>query len=80
MLYESQKERHYQLFSILMHDGEANSGHYYCYIFDDKKGIWWKFNDRKVSVENEEDIFKEAYGQADSKKNACCLFYRNVKK
>lgn len=39
----------YELFSILIHEGKANSGHYFCYIFDDKTQCWWKFNDRIVT-------------------------------
>ncbi|KRX02484.1 hypothetical protein PPERSA_11824 [Pseudocohnilembus persalinus] len=78
-MYEQNQNQKYELFSILMHDGEAMSGHYYCYILDDKTGEWWKFNDRIVTKANEQEIFEEAYGNGNSKKNACCLFYRNAK-
>lgn len=45
-----------------MHEGEANSGHYFCYVYDDKKNCWWKCNDRKVTIADEEKLFKEAFG------------------
>lgn len=57
-----QKEHPYFLHSILIHDGFANMGHYYSYIYDRAKKIWWKFNDHMVSVESEEVVLSEAYG------------------
>lgn len=46
-----------------MHDGVAESGHYYSYIFDFNKGIWRKFSDINVSEEPDENkILNEAYG------------------
>lgn len=56
-IYDSNKKYHYRLFSILMHEGGANSGHYFCYVYDDIKECWWKFNDRKVTLADEEKIF-----------------------
>jgi hypothetical protein len=31
----------YYLHAILMHDGRADSGHYYSFIFDRKLNCWW---------------------------------------
>lgn len=57
------KNHRYLLTAILMHEGKAESGHYYSYIFDHKKNIWRKFNDINVIEElNEEKLLKEAYG------------------
>ena len=52
----------YHLHSICVHDGNANSGHYYTLIYDRFQKIWRKFNDIRVSEYNEEDVFKEAEG------------------
>lgn len=60
-----------------MHEGTADSGHYYCYIWDEKSKRWYKYNDSTVTEAKEEDLLFEAYGRPDSTKNACCLFYRN---
>ncbi|KAL4429973.1 hypothetical protein ABPG74_000339 [Tetrahymena malaccensis] len=67
----------YELFSILIHQGYANTGHYYCYIYDDKKQCWFKFNDSVVTKVTEEEVFKQSYGDQDNNCNACCLFYKN---
>lgn len=52
----------YQLHAILMHDGRADSGHYYSFIYDRKLSCWWRFSDHDVRMEAEEDVFKEAVG------------------
>ena len=39
----------YELFSVLVHAGTANAGHYYAYIKDAATGRWFKFNDRRVT-------------------------------
>ena len=48
---------------ILMHEGKAQSGHYYSYLHNFEKNLWQKFNDIHVTEEpNEAKIFDEAYG------------------
>lgn len=37
----------YDLYAILIHQGEINSGHYYAYI--KVKGIWYEFNDENIT-------------------------------
>ena len=49
---------------ILMHEGKAESGHYYSYLYNFEKSIWLKFNDIHVTEEtNEDKILQEAYGK-----------------
>ena len=68
----------YYLHAILIHDGTAESGHYYSFIFDRKQDCWWRFSDTNVQLETEDTVLKEAYGgQADSKKTASSLIYIN---
>ena len=51
----------YELTGITIHDGMADFGHYYDFIkAPDNK--WYKFNDTRVKVFNEDDIPKEAFG------------------
>ncbi|MFM7853591.1 MAG: hypothetical protein ACKO96_17135 [Flammeovirgaceae bacterium] len=38
----------YHLHAICVHDGNANSGHYYTFIKDHYADVWRKFNDSKV--------------------------------
>lgn len=66
----------YFLHAILMHDGLAESGHYYSFIFDRKKNCWWRFSDHDVRMELEEDVFKEAIG-GQQNKAAYSLMYVN---
>ena len=46
----------------MIHDGHAEQGHYYSYIYDRKMLNWWKFNDHNVSLETEETVLEEAFG------------------
>ena len=45
-----------------MHDGNAQSGHYYAFIRDRFNNRWLKFNDYRVSEVAEEEVFKESNG------------------
>ena len=66
------------LHAILVHDGLAESGHYYSFIFDRKQNCWWRFSDHNVQMETEADVFKESIGgQAGSHKTAYSLIYVN---
>lgn len=52
----------YQLQGICVHDGNAQSGHYYAFIRDRFNNRWLRFNDYRVSEVTEEEIFKESNG------------------
>jgi ubiquitin carboxyl-terminal hydrolase 25/28 len=67
-------QRPFFLHAIIIHDGLAENGHYYTYVFDRIKKLWWKLNDHRVSIEKEEIVMKEAFG-GDGYKSACNLFY-----
>ncbi|GAB6023955.1 Ubiquitin carboxyl-terminal hydrolase 47 [Chamberlinius hualienensis] len=79
----------YELFSIMVHSGSANGGHYYAYIKSFKDGQWYCFNDQTVSRITYEDICK-TYGGGPPRSfysgsyscstNAYMLFYRQVNK
>lgn len=40
---------YYELFSIMIHSGSASGGHYYAYIKDFQKDMWFCFNDQTVT-------------------------------
>ena len=68
----------YYLHAILIHDGTAESGHYYSFIFDRKSQSWWRFSDVNVGPEVETVVMNESFGGLnDSKKTAYCLIYIN---
>jgi ubiquitin carboxyl-terminal hydrolase 25/28 len=52
----------YHLHAIIIHNGKANDGHYYSFIYDRAAKLWYRFNDHTVSKEAEDIVFSEAYG------------------
>jgi len=44
-IYSKFNHNPYYLHSVLIHEGSDNSGHYYVYIRNHKKGTYFKFND-----------------------------------
>lgn len=77
----------YELFSIMIHSGSASGGHYYAYIKDFQKNMWFCFNDSTVSRISEDDIqktygggFMRPYysGAYSSSTNAYMLMYRQI--
>ena len=74
--YTSKKERPYKLHAIMVHDGLADSGHYYTFIYDRVLKSWWKLNDQKATMETEETVMKEAMG-GDGLKTGYYLVYIN---
>ncbi|CAD8097227.1 unnamed protein product [Paramecium primaurelia] len=60
--YNNFKGNKYYLQSILIHEGMANSGHYYTYIKDFRLNKWFKFNDIRVTEETREKVFQDAIG------------------
>ncbi|ETO25574.1 Ubiquitin carboxyl-terminal hydrolase family protein, partial [Reticulomyxa filosa] len=51
----------YRLVGILVHTGNANSGHYYSYG-ESPDGKWWEFNDTEVSPFDPQNIDAETFG------------------
>ncbi|CAG9864755.1 unnamed protein product [Phyllotreta striolata] len=79
----------YELFSIMIHSGSANGGHYHAYIKDFDKNQWFCFNDQSVTSITEDDI-RKTYGGGprrgyysgaySSSTNAYMLMYRQIDK
>ncbi|XP_076350596.1 ubiquitin carboxyl-terminal hydrolase 47-like isoform X3 [Tachypleus tridentatus] len=79
----------YELFSIMVHSGSANGGHYYAYIKCFKDGQWYCFNDAQVTKITYDDI-RKTYGGGPSRgyyssaysssTNAYMLMYRQIEK
>ena len=64
----------YRLHAILVHEGQANGGHYWSYIFDANKNVWRKFNDVTVTETTWEDVQRESIGGYRNT-SAYCLLY-----
>jgi ubiquitin carboxyl-terminal hydrolase 25/28 len=60
--FKEYKNFPYYLHAILVHDGNAESGHYYTFIFDRVSEKWWRYNDFQVTEETEENVFAESFG------------------
>lgn len=80
----------YELFSIMVHSGSANGGHYYAYVKSFKDNQWFCFNDAQVSSVTYDEI-RKTYGGGpgrsgyyfsaySSSTNAYMLMYRQVDK
>ncbi len=71
--FSSVDKTKYNIFSIIIHEGTADHGHFYCFI---KWGSrWFKFNDFHVREMPQEEVMKIAFGDAGSIASAYCLFY-----
>ncbi len=46
-----------------MHEGDADTGHYYAFIYNHQLNKWYKFNDINVSEVLEEKVFRDAFGK-----------------
>ena len=52
----------YHLHGVCIHDGTAESGHYYSYIRDWSQGVWRQYNDHRINVVEEQQVLEEAQG------------------
>ncbi|XP_067939820.1 ubiquitin carboxyl-terminal hydrolase 7-like [Watersipora subatra] len=53
----------YRLHSAVIHEGTADSGHYYCYISPTCDNKWYMFNDDKVCRSSISAAIRENYGK-----------------
>ena len=73
--FESMKKYAFDLHTILMHSGGAESGHYYSFIYDAATKVWRKYNDENVTEVSEENVFTEAIGDGKAPASAYFLIY-----
>lgn len=60
--YVDMKNIPYYLHAICVHDGSAQSGHYYAFIYDRFQKKWRKYNDIRVTDVSEEEVFEQSQG------------------
>jgi ubiquitin carboxyl-terminal hydrolase 25 len=62
LAYRDINKTPYYLYSLLIHEGGADSGHYYSYTYDFQNSKWRKYNDINITEEAEEQVLKEGKG------------------
>jgi hypothetical protein len=71
----SELMRHkYDLHSILIHDGNADGGHYWAYIYDHTVKRWRKYNDMLITEVDEQEVFTKSIG-GDGQTSAYYFIY-----
>uniref|UniRef100_A0A8C9AJQ8 Ubiquitin carboxyl-terminal hydrolase n=1 Tax=Prolemur simus TaxID=1328070 RepID=A0A8C9AJQ8_PROSS len=68
----------YHLHAVLVHEGQANAGHYWAYIYNQSRQIWLKYNDISVTESSWEELERDSYGGLRNV-SAYCLMYINDK-
>ncbi|XP_032432255.1 ubiquitin carboxyl-terminal hydrolase 25 isoform X5 [Xiphophorus hellerii] len=69
----------YRLHAVLVHEGQANAGHYWAYIYDPHQRCWMKYNDISVTKSSWEELVRDSFGGYRNA-SAYCLMYINDKK
>ncbi|XP_042355609.1 ubiquitin carboxyl-terminal hydrolase 25 isoform X2 [Plectropomus leopardus] len=69
----------YRLHAVLVHEGQANAGHYWAYIYDPHQRCWMKYNDISVTKSTWEELVRDSFGGYRNA-SAYCLMYINDKK
>ncbi|KAL8190644.1 UNVERIFIED_CONTAM: Ubiquitin carboxyl-terminal hydrolase 25 [Gekko kuhli] len=68
----------YRLHAVLVHEGQANAGHYWAYIYDRCQRRWMKYNDISVTKSTWEELERDSFGGYRNA-SAYCLMYVNDK-
>ncbi|XP_036379497.1 ubiquitin carboxyl-terminal hydrolase 25 isoform X2 [Megalops cyprinoides] len=69
----------YRLHAVLVHEGQANAGHYWAYIYNPHHRRWMKYNDISVTKSSWEELMRDSFGGYRNA-SAYCLMYINDKK
>ncbi|XP_019412085.1 PREDICTED: ubiquitin carboxyl-terminal hydrolase 28 isoform X6 [Crocodylus porosus] len=64
----------YHLHAVLVHEGQANAGHYWAYIYDQPRKSWLKYNDISVTESSWEELERDSFGGLRNA-SAYCLMY-----
>lgn len=52
----------YRLHAVFTHSGDIKGGHYWIYIYDFQSGMWRSYNDDRVTIADEAQIFQREDG------------------
>ncbi|KFQ26791.1 Ubiquitin carboxyl-terminal hydrolase 28, partial [Merops nubicus] len=64
----------YHLHAVLVHQGQANAGHYWAFIYDQPRKSWLKYNDISVTESSWEELERDSFGGVKNA-SAYCLMY-----
>ncbi|XP_027737189.1 ubiquitin carboxyl-terminal hydrolase 28 isoform X7 [Empidonax traillii] len=64
----------YRLHAVLVHEGQANAGHYWAFIYNQPRKRWLKYNDILVTDSSWEELERESFGGLRNA-SAYCLMY-----
>ncbi|XP_061869876.1 ubiquitin carboxyl-terminal hydrolase 28 isoform X3 [Colius striatus] len=64
----------YHLHAVLVHEGQANAGHYWAFIYDQTRKRWLKYNDISVTESSWEELERDSFGGLRNA-SAYCLMY-----
>ncbi|XP_039206440.1 ubiquitin carboxyl-terminal hydrolase 28 isoform X8 [Crotalus tigris] len=68
----------YRLHAVLVHEGQANAGHYWAYIYGLPQKTWLKYNDIAVTESSWEELERDSFGGLKNT-SAYCLIYVSKK-
>lgn len=66
----------YHLHAVLVHEGQANAGHYWAYIYNQPRKSWLRYNDISVTAASWEELERDSFGGLKNA-SAYCLMYIN---
>ncbi|XP_008071556.2 ubiquitin carboxyl-terminal hydrolase 28 isoform X6 [Carlito syrichta] len=67
----------YRLHAVLVHEGQANAGHYWAYIYNQPREVWLKYNDISVTESSWEELERDSYGGLRNVSAYCLMYFNN---
>ncbi|NXH14677.1 UBP28 hydrolase, partial [Bucco capensis] len=68
----------YRLHAVLVHQGQANAGHYWAFIYNQPRKTWLRYNDISVTESSWEELERDSFGGLKNA-SAYCLMYVSEK-
>ena len=60
--YNQIEKEEYILYCVIVHSGNSQYGHYFCFIKDFKNNCYIKFNDTSVYMAEKKEVFNHNFG------------------
>ena len=59
---EKKQNENYVLYSVIIHIGTLDNGHYFTFCNDLKSNLWIKLNDSHINISNNHEVFNDNFG------------------